>query len=161
MNSWLSWPERALRPLTDWGLLALRLWAGQEFLLAGYVKLSAGLSAPAWFAGLSFPFPHALLGADLNWVLAGLIEVVLGTALILGVLTRVAAAGLLYITYVAVYTVHFDLGWSGWNQIETDAGLGFKVPLMLGIMLFALLTQGGGRLTLERHLLETRPSAAH
>ena len=38
MNSWLSLPERALSPLTDWGLLGLRLWAGQEFLLAGYTK---------------------------------------------------------------------------------------------------------------------------
>jgi len=25
----------------------------------------------------------------------------------------------------AVYSVHFDLGWAGWNQIETDDGQGF------------------------------------
>ena len=41
--------------------------------------------------------------------------------------------------------MHFDLGWAGWNQIDTDAGQGFKVPLMLAIMLFAILTQGGGQ----------------
>jgi len=160
MNSWLSLPERALSPLTDWGLLALRLWAGQEFLLAGYTKLSAGLPAPAWFAGLSFPFPHTLLGADLNWVMAGGLELALGLALILGLMTRLAALGLLYITYVAVYTVHFDLGWAGWNQIETEHGLGFKVPLMLGIMLLALLTQGGGRLAVDRLLHTSRSKPA-
>lgn len=152
MSSWISLPERALSPIADWGLLALRIWAGQEFLLAGYTKLIAGVPAPAWFAGLSFPFPHTLFGADFNWLMAGIIEFGLGTALLLGLMTRLAALGLLYIAYVAVYTVHFDLGWSGWNQIETDQGLGFKVPLMLGIMLFALFTQGGGRLSVDRFI---------
>jgi len=45
--------------------------------------------------------------------------------------------------------VHFDLGWAGWRAIETDEGLGFKVPLMLGLMLFAVLTQGPGRFSLD------------
>jgi putative oxidoreductase len=67
----------------------------------------------------------------------------------LGLFSRFAALGLLYITYVAVNTVHFDLGWAGWNQIETESGLGFKVPLMVAIMLFAVLTQGAGRYALD------------
>jgi putative oxidoreductase len=70
-------------------------------------------------------------------------------AVLIGFYSRLAAIGLLFITYVAVYTVHFDLGWAGWNQIETDAGLGFKVPLMLAIMLFAIVTQGGGRYSIK------------
>jgi putative oxidoreductase len=53
--------------------------------------------------------------------------------------------GLLCITFVAVYTVHFDLGWASWNQIDSEDGLGFKVPLMLALMLLAVLTQGPGR----------------
>lgn len=159
MNSSNSWRLRAPLLLNDLGLLALRLWLAQEFLLAGYTKLSGGLRAPAWFAGLAFPFPHGLLGPDLNWLFAGLGEVVLGLALLLGLSTRLAAAGLLYITYVAVHTVHFDLGWSGWNQIETEAGLGFKVPLMIGLMLFTLLTQGGGQYALDaRHRQPVPPT---
>ena len=63
--------------------------------------------------------------------------------------SRWAAGGLLFITYVAVYTVHFDLGWAGWNQIDSEAGLGFKVPLMLAIMLLAIVTQGGGQYALD------------
>lgn len=149
MNSSNSWRARAPHLLNDLGLLALRLWLAQEFLLAGYTKLSGGLHAPAWFASLAFPFPHGLLGADLNWLFAGVGEVVLGLALVLGLTTRLAAAGLLYITYVAVHTVHFELGWAGWNQIETEAGLGYKVPLMIGLMLFTLLTQGGGQYALD------------
>jgi putative oxidoreductase len=135
--------------LQDLGLLGLRLFAGQEFLLAGWTKLSGGLQPPEWFAGLAFPFPHSLLGAQLNWLVAGTGELLLGAALILGLYSRFAALGLLYITYVAVYSVHFDLGWAGWNQIETEQGQGFKVPLMLALMLLAVLTQGGGQYALD------------
>ena len=149
MNLLLIWGEKAQTHMRDLGLLGLRIWAAQEFLFAGWTKLSAGGSAPAWFAGLDFPFPHPFLGAQLNWLAAGIGEVVLGFLLLLGYKGRFAALGLIYITYVAVYTVHFDLGWAGWRAIETDEGLGFKVPLMLGLMLFAVLTQGPGRFSLD------------
>lgn len=153
MNSSTTWrvklSQRAPELLQDLGLLGLRLFAGQEFLLAGWTKLAGGLQAPEWFAGLVFPFPHGLLGPQLNWLLAGAGELLLGAALIAGLCSRLAALGLLYVTWVAVYSVHFDLGWAGWNQIETGQGLGFKVPLMLGLMLLAVLTQGGGQYALD------------
>lgn len=149
MNFLLSWREKALDSINGLGLLALRLWVGLEFVLAGFTKLSGGLEAPEWFAALDFPAIVAWLPVQANWVAAGVGEMVLGTALMLGLFTRLSALGLLFITYVAVYTVHFDLGWAGWNQIETEAGQGFKVPLMLAIMLVALVTQGGGQYTVD------------
>lgn len=149
MNFLLSWREKALDSINGLGLLALRLWVGLEFVLAGFTKLSGGLEAPEWFAALDFPAIVAWLPVQANWVVAGVGEMVLGTALMLGLFTRLSALGLLFITYVAVYTVHFDLGWAGWNQIETEAGQGFKVPLMLAIMLVALVTQGGGQYTVD------------
>ena len=91
----------------------------------------------------------SLLSPDLNWVVAGTGELVLGALLVVGLLTRLSALGLLFITWVAVYTVHFDLGWAGWNQIESSDGLGYKVPLMMAVMLLALLTQGAGRQSLD------------
>lgn len=160
MNSWLTWRAQQVRELlNDLGLLALRLWAGQEFLLAGWTKLSGGWQAPEWFAGLDFPVPLSALPPDMNWLAAGVGEVVLGLALLLGLWSRLAALGLLFITYVAVYTVHFDLGWAGWNQIDTEAGQGFKVPLMLAIMLWAVLTQGGGQYALDAWLGRARRSS--
>ncbi|SPU49564.1 DoxX family protein [Bordetella trematum] len=132
------------------GLLLLRLWVGMEFLRAGWVKLGGGWQAPQWFRELSFPWPQSWLAADFNWVAAGGLEIVFGLALILGVGVRWASAVLLYVVYVAVAAVHFDLGWAGWNQIETEDGQGFKVPLMLALMLLVLLTQGGGRYGLGR-----------
>ena len=153
MSSLLSSLERALEPvlklIDGWGLLALRLWLGQEFVLAGWTKLSSGLTAPEWFAGLNYPFPVSLLSPDLNWLFAGAGEVVLGGLLVVGLLTRLSSIGLLFITWVAVYTVHFDLGWAGWNQIDSDEGLGFKVPLIMAVMLVALVTQGAGRLSVD------------
>lgn len=152
-NSSLTSIAHSAREHTDgWGLLALRLFVAQEFVQAGWMKLGAGLTAPEWFAGLDFPPLLAWLGPDLNWVAAGFGEVTFGLALALGLAGRLAAAALLFITWVAVYTVHFDLGWGGWNQIESDAGQGFKVPLMLALMLLTLLLQGTGRLSLDAWL---------
>lgn len=152
MNSLLFWRAKALESIADIGLLLVRLWAAQEFVLAGLTKLSGGLHAPDWFAALHFPLVVSWLPIDANWVVAGTIEISFGSALLLGLCSRLAAVGLLFITYVAVYTVHFDLGWAGWNQIETDAGQGFKVPLMLAIMLIVTLTQGAGQYSLDRLL---------
>lgn len=161
MNSSLTSIACSTRERIDGlGLLALRLFVAQEFLQAGLMKISAGFTAPEWFSGLNFPPMLAWLGPDLNWIAAGFGEVIFGAALALGLLGRLAALGLLFITWVAVYTVHFDLGWAGWNQIDTDGGLGFKVPLMLGLMCLAVLTQGSGRWSLDKLLCARRGCAA-
>lgn len=139
---------RFRKSLDGVGLLLLRWWLGYEFTFAGFTKLQ-DLTPPEWFAGLDFPLPNSLLSAQVNWAAAGLLETSLGAMLILGLYSRVSSLALLYVTCVAVYTVHFDLGWAGWNQIETEQGLGFKVPLMLGIMLVTILTQGAGRFSLD------------
>tara|TARA_B100000287_G_scaffold276432_1_gene260402 strand:+ start:5027 stop:5515 length:489 start_codon:yes stop_codon:yes gene_type:complete len=130
----------------------LRLWLAQEFIYAGWVKVSDGLNAPEWFAGLDFPFPVSLLPADLNWALAGFGELILGVALLLGIFSRLSAAGLMFIIWVAVYSVHFDLGWHGWNQIDTESGYGFKVPLMMAIMLLPVLVNGAGNWSVDNYL---------
>ena len=56
MNSSLTSIACSAREHADGlGLLALRLFVAQEFFQAGVMKLSAGLTAPEWFAGLDFP----------------------------------------------------------------------------------------------------------
>lgn len=152
MNLFFSWNNKlaeATENARPFAYLILRLWLAQEFILAGYTKLAGGLQAPTWFGELSFPFPVNLLPADINWSLAGFGEMGLGLLLVLGLFGRLAAAGLLFITFVAIYSVHFDLGFSGWNQIETEMGLGFKVPLMMMLMLLVLFFNGMGRLSLD------------
>ena len=134
--------SRARRHEPALALLLLRLWAGWEFARAGWVKLGGGMQAPAWFRGLDMPIPQSWLPADVNWLAAGILELLLGLALIVGLSTRWAAGLLLYIVFVAVYAVHFDLGW--------------KVPLMLALMLFALFACGAGSFSLDRLMLGRR-----
>lgn len=133
-------------------LVLLRLWLAQEFVHAAFQKLSGGWMPPAWFVDLTLPPLLAWLGPQINWLVAGVGELVLGLALALGLFTRLAACGLLLITWVAVYAVHFDLGWAGWRQIETDAGQGFKLPLMIALMLLTLVAHGGGKWSAEQRL---------
>jgi putative oxidoreductase len=147
-NRW-TWLNQLLERGDGLGLLGLRLWLAQTFLMAGLLKLSDGAIAPDWFLALHFPWPQQLMSAQVNWVMAGLGETVLGAAILVGVASRFAALGLIYITWVAVYTVHFDLGWAGWNQIETEQGQGFMVPLMLALMLLAVATQGAGQWSID------------
>lgn len=149
MNFLLSWREKALEAGRDLGLLGLRIWIAQEFIQSGLVKVSGRWMAPEWFVQLDFPGVVSWLGPDLNWIVAGWGELVLGVTVLLGLFSRASAVGLLFITWVAVYTVHFDLGWAGWNLIETEGGQGFKVPLMLGLMLLAIVTQGPGRYAVD------------
>lgn len=155
MNFVYTWRKQWLpmtKAVSDLSLLVLRVWLAQEFLFSSYTKLAGGLTAPEWFGGLHFPLPYSLLSANLNWILVGTTEAVCGAALLFGLFSRVVALILLYVTYVAVYSVHFDLGWAGWNMIETDDGQGFKVPLMIAVMLLAVLGQGAGRWSLDAWL---------
>ncbi len=156
MSHFLKYFQTVLSPLQALSLLILRIWVAQEFLFAGYTKLSAGTTAPEWFAGLQFPFPVHLLPINLNWVMAGTGEVVLGGLLLIGLFGRLASLGLLFITWVATYSVHFDLGWAGWNQIDTEQGIGFKVPLMIGLMLLQLLASGMGKWSLDAFIFKQR-----
>ena len=157
MNFKPTWLAPLQRQTADAALLLLRLWLAQEFLYAAWQKLSGGFTPPDWFAQLNFPLPLDRLPAQFNWAAAGVGELVLGLALLLGFGHRVAVLGLLYITWVAVYTVHFDLGWAGWRFIETDAGNGFKVPLMMALMLLVLLGHGAGRWSVEHLLAHDTP----
>jgi putative oxidoreductase len=155
MNFLTIYKKQLNQLLSDVVLLMLRIWLAQEFITAGLTKLSGGLTPPEWFRELSFPFPNNILSNQVNWVVAGSAELLFGCLLIAGLFGRLSALILLYITYVAVYTVHFDLGLLGWNQIETDTGLGFKVPLMIAVMLLVVLGQGVGRWSLD-HWVENK-----
>ncbi|MEY4763689.1 MAG: hypothetical protein RI907_362 [Pseudomonadota bacterium] len=151
MTSAISWLVQPKAPewLSGIGPLLLRLFVAQEFVQAGWLKLGSGWAPADWFTTLQFPALIAWLPLQANWVIAGLGEIGFGLALALGLGSRLACVGLLFITWVAVYTVHFDLGWAGWNQIDTDMGQGFKVPLMLGLMLALLLTHGPGQYAID------------
>jgi putative oxidoreductase len=126
---------RFLDRLQPLGLLALRCGAGAILAGYGYQKVFHGLSG---FAG----YVHSMgMPAWLGYV-AAFTEFLGGTALILGLLTRLASFGLfinmLVATKVKMGGAHF-LG----------AGSGWEYPMILAAVCLALLFLGAGPISLD------------
>lgn len=100
-----------------------------------------------WFTG-QLRLPTVLA------VLVIVIEQVGSLALVLGLLTRAAAAGVGLVMAGAIVTVHlrngFFMNWSG-NQ----TGEGFEFHLLALAMVAALILGGGGRASIDRILSRT------
>ncbi|NHO64344.1 DoxX family protein [Aestuariicella hydrocarbonica] len=99
----------ALKHFDGLGPLALRLYLGPIFVLAGWKKLTDIDSTIQWFAnpdwGLGLPMPELLA-----W-LASLSEFVGGLALLLGLGVRFFSVPLMVTMIVAAVTVHWPYGW--------------------------------------------------
>src|SRR3989344_768172 len=119
----LSWASQC----PDSAPLLLRLAAGAIFLVHGWQKLTMGVAGVAGFLGqLGFPAPEFF-------------------ALILGVLTRFAAALSSIVALVALLTVHLSKGF-----FVNEGGYEF-IELILAASL-ALLITGAGKYSLDRTL---------
>ena len=122
------------------GLLVLRLFAAYEFWESGIQKWNG----ENWFAEINsqFPFPFNLLSYTVNWNLAMWAELVLPALLIVGLATRLSALGLMVVTAVAWSAVHAGLGYNVCDN-------GYKMALIYLVVLFPVLLQGAGRLSLD------------
>jgi len=76
-------------------------------------------------------------------LLSGLVEFGGGALLVLGLLTRPAALGVVILMAVVVFTVHLPNGY-----FWTDGG--YEYPLMWGLVALAIFFRGGGKLSLDR-----------
>ena len=97
MNFKPTWRAHFHSGLSDVSLLLLRLWLAQEFCFAAILKLQVGIDPPEWFVALDMPLPLRWLSPQLNWLAAGWGELLFSVALCLGVFTRSACVGLLFI----------------------------------------------------------------
>lgn len=132
----LPWLKR-LSPLAP---LLLRLAIGAIFVAHGWQKWgSRGSSEFDWFAGSAIPtvFPEPTFWA---WVVF-LVELVGGLAVILGLLTRLAALLQAVIMLVALFGV----------KLAQGAGLvgGYELDLILLAACLALAILGGGPIGLD------------
>lgn len=145
VSAWFTAHASGLAPLFP------RLILAYEFGEAGLEKLQG----ENWFAGLAFPFPFALLPAEVNWQLAAGLEILGPIALLLGLATRFFSFLLMLLTAVAIAAVHWPAEWHTLAELWrgyaiTDRGYGnFKLPLLYLLMLASLLFSGGGRLSLD------------
>jgi len=139
--------------------LPLRLFLAWEFFESGCEKFNGS----NWFGDLqsNFPFPFNLLPAEFNWQLSMWAELLLPLLLLLGLGTRLASAGLMVVTVVAIAAVHWPTHWSTLAELAqgyaiTDQGFGnFKLPLIYLVALLPLLLKGSGRLSLD-HWIRNR-----
>jgi putative oxidoreductase len=124
-----------LAPVTDYGLLFLRVMAGAIYADSGYEDLKDP-DARSKSIGMSKSFTIFLAVAEL----AG------GAALILGVLQQLAAIGLILVMLGAIQKKMMVWKTGFWGK----AGLGWSYDLTLISMLLVILTTNGGRFVLVR-----------
>jgi putative oxidoreductase len=124
-----------LAPLTDYGLLFLRVMAGAIYANSGYNDLK-DLDARSKSIGMPKGFTMFLAVAEL----AG------GAALILGVLQQLAAIGLILVMLGAIQKKIFVWKTGFWGE----DGFGWSYDLTLISMLLVILFTDGGRFVLMR-----------
>src|ERR1051325_6150148 len=138
---------RVFRTENDTGLTILRLVLGIVFFSHGSQKMLG------WFGGPGFSETmHEFTRMGIPSVLAFLAiaaEFFGGFGLILGLLTRIAALGIMINMAVAIAMVHapngFFMNWQGTKQ-----GEGFEFHLLAIAAGFVLFLNGSGRLSIDR-----------
>jgi putative oxidoreductase len=126
----------------DVALLLLRLWAGVVFIAHG-VNHGRTLEGTArWFASKGFR------SAPLNARISSLNEIAIGTALIAGLLTSVAAAGLAATMFVAFWAIHRFVGFFNFRRPDE----GYEYVATLAIIALALVIAGPGTLSVDEAL---------
>jgi putative oxidoreductase len=130
-------------------LLIVRVVLGIIFFAHGAQKVFGWFGGPG-LRGVITYFRQSLgVPAPLT-VLAALTECVGGLVMIVGVLVRPAAVGLIIVMLVAIATVHwrngFFLNWS----LEPGKGHGFEMNLALIGMALAVLVGGAGAVSVDR-----------
>jgi putative oxidoreductase len=124
--------------------LIIRVAAGLILMPHGAQKLfgwfgGKGLDGTAQFFETGLGLTPGIAFA----VLAGVTEFFGGLFLALGLLTRLAAAGVVAVMAYAAFGVHLG------NGFFWSAG-GFEYPLMWGLVALAFVIRGGGQLSLDR-----------
>jgi putative oxidoreductase len=145
--------KKVLATNSDWTLTVLRLAAGIMILPHGLQKTFG------WFDGAGFsgqmagftqfmhiPAPFAFL--------AIMAEFLGGIGLILGLLTRVAAFGVACNMIMAVYFLHWQVGffmnWGGKLK-----GEGFEFHMLAVAILIVLIAKGGGPASVDRAIAKS------
>jgi putative oxidoreductase len=139
----IDWPRRVAGYFTWLAPLVARIVVGWVFLWAGWGKLQALPRIIETFRNLGIPYPEVLTP-----FVSG-VEFVGGILLLLGFLTRVAAAPLIVVMVVAVISAKLgDV-----DSLETL--LGFEEVSYLALFLW-LAIAGPGPISIDHLLLSSR-----
>jgi len=142
-NSDVSWANRAAK-----AVLLIRILVGWVFLSEGIQKfLFPDALGVGRFVKIGIPWPQVMAP------FVGVVEIVCGTLLLVGLVTRLAAIPLLIDICVALYstkivTLTKNGVWSTLHEARTD------VSMLLGLIF--LLIVGGGSLALDARFASKR-----
>lgn len=125
--------------------LVTRLVLGQAFVLTGRGKIENFDNTIQFFSELGIPFP------ELNAAFVSRLEFYGGWALVLGLLTRVVAAGLASTMVVALLTADREVFVSA-LRMTGEQGLTDVVPFVYLIFLVWLVISGPGAVSLDAFL---------
>lgn len=126
----------------DAALLIVRVWAG-VVLVAHGVNHGRSLDGTArWFASKGFR------AANANALLSAAGEIAVGLALIVGLLTTVAAAGMAAIMLAAFWTVHRFAGFFVFHRPDE----GYEYVVTLAAVALALAIAGPGAVSVDAAL---------
>jgi len=128
-------------PFQSVSLLFLRFVLAYGFYDPALNKWSDMDSIVTWFKEtLELPFP------TFNAYMAASVEAAGVVLLILGFGIRFISAALMVVMIVAISTVHLEHGFSASDN-------GFEIPLYYLLMLFILVSHGGGRYSLDSKIV--------
>jgi len=135
-----------------WSLLIVRLFLGVIFFAHGAQKTFG------WFGGRGLKgtigyFQSALHVPPARAVLTALTECFGGLAVFVGLLTRLAALGLVVVMLVAIAMVHGRNGFFLNMSLQPGKGHGIEFNLALLGMALAVLVGGGGAVSVDRMIL--------
>ena len=145
-NSDVSWANRAAK-----AVLLIRILVGWVFLSEGIQKfLFPETLGVGRFLKIGIPWPQVMAP------FVGVVEILCGTLLLIGLLTRLAAIPLVIDICVALYstkivTLAKNGIWSTLHEARTDASM------LLGLIF--LLMVGGGSFALDNFLRSRRKPA--
>lgn len=115
---------------TDLVLAIFRAGIGGVLLAHGVNHAGGRVRTTRWFGSMGFLHP------DRQWLTATAVELACGALLVLGLLTGLAAAGLVAVMGVAFWTVHRRNGFfifrpgEGWEYVATLALAGLTVAVL-------------------------------
>ncbi|NWG23242.1 MAG: DoxX family protein [Pseudorhodoplanes sp.] len=125
-------------------LLIGRILLGQLFLLAGWGNLTNVAGATAYFNSLGLP------AADMMPYLVGLLEVLLGLALVLGVATRYAAIAAFLFVLATTVIAHRYWTYPAAQQVAQYNSFLKNLAIMGGALY--VLAFGAGRFSVDASL---------
>ncbi len=142
--------KRLVQTDDDVAGLVLRLMLAVVFFPHGAQKVMGWFGGPG-FAGQIQAFQQYLGIPPVLGVLAILAEFLGPIALVAGLVTRIAALGIMTNMVVAVFLIHLKFGFF-MNWFGKQAGEGFEYHLLAIAIALALIIKGGGRWSLDRLL---------